>query len=291
MKLKTILGIIISLFLLCNFAMAEIIFTDDGSENYTSKGWEWMGGTISNATDPHGSNTVYHMVKPPDVKRAEFVFYGGSGDGYLNYETDFWFKYDFFLPSDWTLPPSGPDGQWCTIGQWHVYPDICDNADCYDSSCQWDKSNGEPFITYLNQSSDGQFYFKMGTTYQLDACDTSRPWNNGPTAESPKFSKGSWHTLIFNVRFSYRGTGYNKAWLDGTQFMNATGVNNSFNDEHPPYFQLGIYPGANGAQSEVYLKNIVVARNSSFAEVNGAAASGGTSEATLMPPILRVVPN
>jgi Polysaccharide lyase len=286
MKSKKTLGILIGFFLLCGLANADIIFTDSGGSSYSSAGWKLAEGTVTNAKDPLGSATVYHMIKAPNQKRGEMCFYGGEGKGYLNYEKDYWFKYSFLLPSSWTLPPAGPDGQWCTIGQWHVYPDICDVSGCSSSSCQWSKVNGEPWTNFLKQGTGGQYYFRMPVTYQTATCDTSRPWFNGAYGESALFSKGSWHTLIFNVRFSYSGTGYNKAWLDGKQFMNSTGANNAFNDDHPPYFCLGIYCGANGAQTEVYIKDITVGLNSSYAEISGQKP--GTL-GKLLPPEINVV--
>ena len=58
--------------------------------------------------------------------------------------------------------------------------------------------------------------------------------------------KNKWNDWVFHIRFSYKSDGILEIWKNKVKVFSMSGPN-SFNDQHYPYFKIGIYKwGWNG---------------------------------------------
>lgn len=278
MRLATKLLILISLLFVVP-AQAEIIYQDDAENAYDSH-WEHEEGPVTSSTDyaKKGSRS-YKFLQSAGYQRSELTL--SDSTMMLTRGDDLWFAWSMYFPAGWELPPAGPDGRWCAVGQWHFWPDDCDGPYCQDEGCGWALNGGQPFAFYINESG-ANLKIDETITYQTTSCYTSETWFNGVIdQESSAFTRGAWHNVVVNVKFSITGTGYNKVWLDGVQWMNETNINNDYNNTHPPYFKIGIYAGDMGEDTLVYIDEIRIGKNSTYEEM-----SSGTEDPDTTPPVV-----
>ena len=131
-----------------------------------------------------------------------------------------WFGFSSYLPSDYAKDPMGEK-----IAQWHEVPD-------WDLGENW----RSPPIS-LGITND---------RYTLTILWAAAPVNTNDTKDGEKdidlgpVDKGKWNDFVFHIKFSYKSDGILEIWKNKVKIYSLYGPN-SFNDEHYPYFKVGIY--------------------------------------------------
>ena len=284
--------LIASLFFLgANYANSDLLFYDDCEnkwllqtdwlESNTTKGDNYAA--LSSDYARAGSRSYKLHVQPFDVNN-----YGATNSGLILrginspvqiknflYEKEYWMGFSVLIPGSYNWPDENyildsGGGEWQLLWQFHGVQDSCDQA------------NLNPNVAGLINKGSYSFSIKGDNR----AC-ISRPYVRS-SAYAGAISKGVWHDIVINFRFSYNNSGFFKIWLDGKQVANDTGMN-CYAQSKGPYFVLGPYGHMRNGATIYYDEIRVGGANSSFSEVSPKGSSAPVTNNPLEPPTLEIV--
>ncbi len=195
-----------------------------------------------------GSKAAKMSVAPGQIvnngNRSELALYNVAPYG----DTVF-FGWRFFIPL------SDPDDfQWQILSQWYQLPDFV-HGETFDFNFP------HPPVDFVYVPGFVEIFTNVGGEKR----QVQKP-----------ITKGAWHLMVFEIKFSDAEDGYLQAWLDGTAITPDNGTDNRL--YHPTlhnragcYWKLGLYRGLNNtgqapSANTVYLDNVAVGR--SYAEVS-----------------------
>lgn len=198
----------------------------------------------------------------------------------FTFDREFWMGFSIYIPSSYSWPLSSnrlSDGQseWQLLWQFHGVQDSCDTP-----------ALNPVARAHLNSvSKQGYVVSITGDNGQCITKDYAR----SVRYDTPAFSKGTWHDVVLNFKFSYTSKGFFRVWLNGKQVVNDSGMN-CYNQSKSPYFIMGPY-GHMEKEISIYYDEIRVGdQNSSYAEVapkGSPQPSSGT--VSLEPPSLEII--
>jgi hypothetical protein len=177
-----------------------------------------------------------------------------------------WYGWSIYAPANYP-----GDGLYDIVSQFH---------DWHSTQPAWGKDNKAP-TCFLFVNGILQLDLKYQSAPQTVA---HKSFNLGPT------TKGAWHDIVVNVKWTHLSDGFMKVWVNGVQKLNYTGPTYmDYGAANGPYFKMGNYKGAYnwpGTSPRVfYMDEFRMGdANSSFAEVNPQPVNGtGASEAENLP--------
>lgn len=168
---------------------------------------------------------------------------------------EMWYGFSHYL-EDWISDPN-PE----VVAQWHEIPD-------FDLGETW---RSPPISLEIRNNR-----------YTVKVLWASKPVNTNKTKDGEMFydvgpvESNVWVDWVFHIKFRYDSTGILEVWKNKEQVLTRNGPN-SYNDEHWPYFKLGVYkwPWAGGgsdspeSQRVLFLDEVRVGnRYSSLDEVS-----------------------
>lgn len=242
--------------------------------------WSVEGSTaneISISDDPSGApNHVASMHVEPGAlingrSRAEIAYDNDDEPG-----TIAWYRWRFFVPTDYGEPPdtTGKDAQgrplWQVMGQWHDQPDFAAGE-------TWDSYPGHsPPIAVNYGTMNGQPLVAVAIGVEGHEKDL------GPV----KLDKGVWHELLWHIGWSTGDDAFVAVWFDGvamSTLYNGTPdgepvqlvggeariMGRNMYNAVPHYLKLGIYRNDTLAYANtVYYDDIVIAATRDAAEAS-----------------------
>lgn len=186
-----------------------------------------------------GRKAIRFELDKGDGRRAELH----NGKTPTQYEHDYWYAFDTFVPDDWEI-----DNSTEIIAQWHSRLDrhlgeqriggpvlsIRINGDHWDIRTIWDSS----LIT--NRVQGDQILW------------------------SAPLERARWVKWVVRARWSYTERGILKIWKDDTLIVDRKGPNSTRDIAGGPYFKFGIYKpawkrqniGSRVNQRIIYFNNI-----------------------------------
>lgn len=167
-----------------------------------------------------------------------------------------WYGFSNFFPDDYISDPF-PE----VVAQWHEVPDWDLGETWRSPPISLEIRNDHYYVKVMwasapvntNRTKDGEIYYDLGAV-----------------------DKNIWNDWVFHIKFSYTSTGILEVWKNKTNVVTRNGPN-SYNDQHWPYFKLGIYKwawskgGAGSPEDErvLYVDEVRVGdRNSSLEAVS-----------------------
>ena len=138
---------------------------------------------------------------------------------------EYWYGFSIYLPESYV-----PDGIWEIVAQWHGVPD-------FDLGEDW----RNPVMALSTTGG------KWTWTYRWDAKANTfeggkRSYGGTENIGLSSYACGRWTDWVVRVKWSFGADGLLQVWKDGELCIDHTGPN-AFNDEHGPYFKMGLYKG------------------------------------------------
>ncbi len=138
---------------------------------------------------------------------------------------EYWYGFSILLPEDYR-----PDGIWEIVAQWHGVPD-------FDAGENW----RNPIMALSTTKG------KWGWVSRWDAkrntfASGKRQYGGTQHYDLGPYSKGVWTDWVIHILWSYESNGLLQVWKDGDLVIDQKGPN-AFNDEHGPFFKMGLYKG------------------------------------------------
>lgn len=207
----------------------------DGMNGAYSSSWNSTGAGVGGTTPSTrrsfdasikraGSHASKMIVREDYVSHPERTEIRLTGN--LALDTDWWMGVSTYVPTWSTDPSTGGSGAWDIGFQCHG----TNEGTATNPNCVLDMTNG-------------RYNFSIRASTNND-----RPYTNTGSFDCGPVVAGVWVDWVLNFRFG-SGTGssgYFKAWKDGVQCVNHTGINWFTGNSLPPYFKMGIYKGWGG---------------------------------------------
>jgi len=141
-------------------------------------------------------------------------------------ENERWYGFSNYLPVDFIA-----DGLAEIIAQWHEVPD-------------WDL--GETWRSPPVSLSIKNDRYYVQVLWAAARVNTNRSKDGEKIIDLGPVDRERWNDWVFHIRFSWKADGLIEIWKNKQRILTLQGPN-SFNDEHYPYFKIGIYKwGWNG---------------------------------------------
>ncbi|MCF6235455.1 MAG: polysaccharide lyase [Gammaproteobacteria bacterium] len=191
-------------------AQAAITFSDDfesgrstearlDCDNYNEK-FKIQGSIVRN-----GNKAALMVNDANGGKRCELV---PQPAGRFFWGREYWVGYSFYIPSN--LPNTG----FKVFHQHHSAPPK-------GVSCGYSGGNG--FL--LIRGKSGQLEIRITPEGQLTAFPEGSAGGNTRTAYSFPYETNKWFDVVMNFKYSDKGDGFWKIWIDGKQVINKNGSN------------------------------------------------------------------
>lgn len=155
------------------------------------------------------------------------------------YGQDFWYGFSYYLPSDWV---ADPNTSWLNLAQWHTTPD------------DGEIGSSPPIALRISNNSWLLRRYESKVSCYTPIMNSSEVEYDDIYNGTNIFSDGSvgnWTDWVFNIKFSCGSDGYIKAWKNGVQVLDYTGVT-AYNDSLGPYFKTGVYRSTNVVLDRYY---------------------------------------
>jgi hypothetical protein len=257
-------------------AVGGILFYDDCEDTPNTSDWKLqttgdVSFSVSSEQAKAGSNSYKYVNNGGKSWRVEHAIIKRSVKKF-NYDTVYWIGYSFYLSNE-----SGYENG--SYGQFHGSPDLPVNeCDQYRNGLFFispDTKTGGIVIAQKAQL-DRCAYDPKGLVYDREVYHKI----------SRAFTKGQWHDIVMQFRFSYvkGGGGFFKIWLDGTQILDDKDIN-CYNDALGPYWKMGVYGTLAVPVTAYYDEFRVGDSNSSYDEVSPK----GPKTISLNAPLLKIV--
>ena len=138
---------------------------------------------------------------------------------------EYWYGFSILLPEDYR-----PDRIWEIVAQWHAVPDFDAGENWRNPVMALSTTNGH--WSWVSRWDAKRNTFASGKRQY----GGTRDFDLGP------YRTGVWTDWVIHLKWSYGPDGFLKVWKDGQVVIDVAGPN-AFNDEHGPYFKMGLYKG------------------------------------------------
>lgn len=203
--------------------------------------------TVSTAVARRGTYSMKAYIQTAD-KRAEGVSQLRGTVGGVN-----WYGWSIYVPADYA-----GDGLYDIVSQFH---------DWHTGIPAWAEDGKAP--TNFNFTTSGNL--------QLDLKYQSAPQTVAHKSFTlGAYTRGAWHDIVVNVKWTYQSTGFMKVWLNGVLKVDYTGPTYmDYGAGNGPYFKMGDYKGVTNwpgtSPRYFYMDEFRMGdANSSYDEVNPA---------------------
>ena len=245
-----IIGVVLGLLITSN-AMASVLFDGDFETGDYSQ-WE----TPNSGLNCPNESTQAHVVTTQSRRgtySTEMVVHDGDelwgGErcdlerphAYdENIDSEYWYQWSTFFPSDWTSLTGAPDDDWLLIADWHASqdPDFVDVCQPFQLEVN---GNNQLLVRMLTGNVTGyDCYDGSGTAYSEDEIIVN------------PIELGKWNDFIVHIKWTPENTGVFEVWhktADETSFdkvLEKTGIPtmqyaNNISNTDIPYFILAHY--------------------------------------------------
>lgn len=190
--------------------------------------------------DQIGSGGVTADNQKSEIQPAA-AYRAGAFQSPVSFGDDVWQSWSFYLE-----PRVAPlSGDFLIIGQWHATEDGPVTAPARAVDGPW----YPPVSFQLAQAADSDFV--LGQLFLRLLADPNAQQPSVTIQEEHRYSltagalqRGVWHNIVTHFVFGFTGnTAIAQVWLDGTQVVNASGINIGYNDVRGPHFNWGLYRG------------------------------------------------
>ncbi|UCD52250.1 MAG: polysaccharide lyase [Phycisphaerales bacterium] len=138
---------------------------------------------------------------------------------------EYWYGFSILLPEDYR-----PDRIWEIVAQWHGVPDFDAGENWRNPVMALSTTNGR--WSWVSRWDAKRNTFASGKRQY----GGTRDYDLGP------YRTGVWTDWVIHIKWSYGSDGFLEVWRDGRAVIDAGGPN-AFNDEHGPFFKMGLYKG------------------------------------------------
>lgn len=138
---------------------------------------------------------------------------------------EYWYGFSIMLPEDYVA-----DNVWEIVAQWHGVPDF-DIGEKYRNPIMALFTTGGKW-SWVSRWDAKRNTFEGG----VRRYGGTREYDLGP------YQRGVWTDWVVHVKWSWRSDGLLEVWKDGRKVISQSGPN-AFNDEHGPFFKMGLYKG------------------------------------------------
>jgi hypothetical protein len=135
-------------------------------------------------------------------------------------ESERWYGFSNFLPADFESDPLSE-----IIAQWHEVPD-------WSLGEEW---RSPPVSLAIKED---RYYIKI--LWAAAEVNTNKTKDGETEFDLGPVDKNKWNDWVFHIKFSYKADGILEVWKNKKKVLEHFGPN-SFNDQHYPYFKIGIY--------------------------------------------------
>lgn len=135
-------------------------------------------------------------------------------------ENERWYGFSNYLPADFVADPLAEK-----IAQWHEVPD-------WDMGESW---RSPPISLGIK---DDRYYLQI--LWAAALVNSNKTKDGEKTIDLGPIDKGQWNDWVFHIKFSWKADGIVEIWKNKQPVLTLRGPN-SFNDQHYPYFKIGIY--------------------------------------------------
>ena len=258
-------------------ARKNVIFYDDAEDEPSTHKWKTVidngtNGSIASSADQAraGSRSYRFRQGPPipdaashnlhvELRQQAVVSPGTAHPQFFAYGREFWIGYSVYIPVDYDFPSGIINGNraWDILGQFHS----ADTDDC-------DGVRNPMASIHAKDANKGFFLHIIGESIQCGPrmVDGKKTYDRQVSYDSGPLKRGAWNDVVLNFRFSYTTGGFFKAWLNGEQFADDTGMN-CFNDTVPPYFRMGMYGLLNQTTTVYYDEIRIGNEKATYADV------------------------
>lgn len=138
---------------------------------------------------------------------------------------EYWYGFSILLPEDYAA-----DRIWEIVAQWHGVPDFDAGENWRNPVMALSTTNGR--WDWVSRWDAKRNTFESGKRQY----GGTRNYDLGP------YRKGVWTDWVVHIKWSYGADGFLRVWKNGETVIDASGPN-AFNDEHGPFFKMGLYKG------------------------------------------------
>jgi len=138
---------------------------------------------------------------------------------------EYWYGFSIFLPEDYQ-----PDAIWEIVAQWHAVPD-------FDAGEKWRNP-----IMALSTTKGRWSWVSRWDAKRNTFASGKRQYGGTQNYDLGRYRKGVWTDWVIHILWSYESNGLLRVWKDGEIVIDQKGPN-AFNDEHGPFFKMGLYKG------------------------------------------------
>jgi hypothetical protein len=217
----------------------------------------------------------------------------------FQHNKEYWLGYSVFVPANQQQPygkATGGDGsEWLCFSQFHGMNEPCDQLRNPNVSLSLKQDASWRGYQFSLHGDSRACTPSTGYGRDIKVFSTSPASSRYPSPSSLQFTRGKWHDVVFNFKFSYDSSKgpFIKLWIDGVLAIDDQGIN-CYNDSIGPYWIMGPYGHMNEG-TVVYFDEIRVGdAGSNYSQV--APAGGATqvvnapSPSSLEPPVLSINP-
>ncbi|HEY0834890.1 MAG TPA: polysaccharide lyase [Azospirillum sp.] len=214
------------------------------------------GASVETETIAGRTALKSHLDRDDSAVRSEFMPLGmdrseftAAGSQTANAKLGNTYEYDakIYIPEDWEKD-STPE----ILMQWHDFP---------DSGESW-KNPAAALQIQPGRDGDGRFVLEThADASRITPSGGSNRYDSKESFDLGDVSSaiGEWTDWKFKIKWGYTDdTGSMEVWRDGKRVVNEQNMATAFNDEHGPYWKLGVYKwawgggGDTGADSRTY---------------------------------------
>jgi polysaccharide lyase-like protein len=224
-----------------------------GGPAFAGHAWDDMIDGTAAASGEYGQRANQSLCGPQVSILNNQVAYN---DSRTNQGQTWWYRFEFFLASDYT--PDGHSG-WNYIMEFHQLPV---NPCCGQVAIGaiTDNQDGGPVINY-NTTPYGRISLRVGgggnSTTPIPAYPSD--FNKYPTGHlvwirGPNLTRNHWYDSLLKITWSYDNTGRTQWWLDGYNMGTIAGSNNYYTSsggrgyENPYFMALNYRAGCQAGE-------------------------------------------
>jgi Polysaccharide lyase len=200
-----------------------LLFQSDFEGN-DLKGWKVSGNAPT--VDRHRARAGKQAMRTALDRGKDKVSYRTEVSGpRAEIGKEYWYGFSILLPEDYH-----PDHIWEIVAQWHGVPD-------FDAGENW----RNPIMAL--STTDGRWsWVSRWDAKRNTFASGKRQYGGTRDYDLGPYRKGVWTDWVIHIKWSYGSDGLLKVWKDGATVIDVDGPN-AFNDEHGPFFKMGLYKG------------------------------------------------
>ena len=138
---------------------------------------------------------------------------------------EYWYGFSIYLPEDYVS-----DRIWEIVAQWHGVPD-------FDAGENWRNP-----VMALSTTNGRWGWVTRWDAKRNTFAGGKRQYGGNRNHDLGAYERGVWTDWVIHVKWSFGDDGLLQVWKNGVSAIDARGPN-AFNDQHGPFFKMGLYKG------------------------------------------------